>query len=395
MLKYIVYSIPETKVAFYNDGAQTGPQNILQFQNIYVNVGSGLQSTNKFIVPQCGFYWLHLYMRTENTSECAVILAGTAKLPSLKILKKNPTYPHYDVISRNDLRWISGRTQISVSSPSLPVATWSWCGFDLATLMNPLIAFSVYSSIQITSPASPLPFPFPNITADIGQAWNSTTHKFVTPVSGIYIFGFSTAAILYKASTFSLVIDNNVLYNAEMMDTLHPGVDLTSRSVVVSLTTGQSVWITGNGTDSYSDFSQFATFKGFYYAPEHGIQVAWSVHSTMSLFNISNIPLPFNLVSVNKGNVWNGTMVIISVAGYYHISVVATQAPSAGLFPYLYLNNVAILSFLKSGNSSNNVVTREGIVIRNCVVGDKLHVQLNSGQLQAYSSFSGFLIFPA
>ena len=393
----LIYFFTEIRVIFSNFQWQTDPQPKLSLKNFYVNEGNALDySSNMLVIPQCGLFWLHLFMRTDNTSECDITVVGSARIPMYKVLKVNVTLnARYDSCSRNDLVWLPSRSQLYLSSPTKPIVALSWSGFNLATLMDSLIAFHVYSNITISSPTSPLPFPFSNVALNEGKSWNSSSFKFAAPTDGIYVFGYSTAGTAYLTTSFKLVIDGNVLYNADLTCTNLPGLDVTSRSVVVSLKQRQSVWITGNGLQSYSDTYMLSSFKGFRYSPQHGIRVAWSVHANISFHGTASVPIPLNITSLNEGNAWNGSVVIISVSGYYYLSITATQNPIGGFVMYIYHNNAQVMSMMKSFNSSTNLVTREGSVIRYCVIGDILRAVLTSGTIQNYTSFSGFLLYPS
>jgi hypothetical protein len=264
--------------------------------------------------------------------------------------------------------------------------------------MSPIVAFSVYNTLATVMPAYYQPFPFPDISVNEGNAWNPSTNTFVTPITGVYILSFSTGALPVVPAGFNLVVNGSVLYNADVLDFNHTGIDLTSRSVVLSLTLGQSVWITANGSVSYSDSTMLTTFKGILYSPVHNTLVAWAVHSTAFLSGISNLTMPFNIVALNLGNAWNGSTINIRVAGTYYVTVAATQRPSGGFFIVIQRNSVAssLGYLLKQAKSApSGTVTREFAVIVNCVVGDVLYLRLDSGSTQGYTSFSGFLLYPA
>ena len=91
-----------------------------------------------------------------------------------------------------------------------------------------------------------------------------------------------------------------MLLDAHISDTSHTGIDMATRSVVVELRTDQSIWITGNRTQSFGDLYQLSSFKGFYLSPTHGINYAWSIYSPtpgtafVTLLNAGNLNVNFD-----------------------------------------------------------------------------------------------------
>ena len=91
-------------------------QTNLQFLATVFNIGGGIDSSaNKFITPRCRLYWTHLEIRTNLAS----ILANFFVVSSIfSILKNGTSVSDYTTLSRQDLRWIPGGTQMLVASPS-------------------------------------------------------------------------------------------------------------------------------------------------------------------------------------------------------------------------------------------------------------------------------------
>lgn len=267
-------------------------------------------------------------------------------------------------------------------------------GFSIDSLMSPLIAFNVYSTTNTLSAAPPFPFVFPNIALNEGNYWNATSSKFKAPRAGVYIFSYSTAATAYSQTSFGFVVNNTVLNKAYILSTDHPGVDLTGRSVVVKLNANDYVWITGNGKWSYSDGTQLAAFKSFYYSPVSGVQVAWEVDFTSTTTSVGpGSFVNFASVLTNVGNaVYNSSTIVIPTAGTYYMSLAVTQSLNYGFFVYLYQNGNIVLAMLKTTGGSNKDVTREGTVIVKCTAGDRFTVYIDSGIATGFTSFSGFLL---
>ena len=386
----------------YNKRQQIPAAQLVPFQNIAINIGGNFNSqVNKFSTPQYGLYWFHLRAWSNENSTVDCSMKGTNGMPSIGVLRTQPK-AGTDAPSRDDLRWLIKRTAIYITSP-IPIgdsyvnAMSAWIGIKIDDLMDPLIAFNVYQNQTIMTPIFPLPVPFTNIVLNEGSGWNSLSYKFVAPVTGVYIFSYCTASTAGAPSLFTLVIDNNIFYNVEISDTAHPGIISSSRSVPHSVTQGQSVWITGNGKQSYGNQYQLSSFKGFLYSPGHRINVVWSVHTTTAGNCIwNNLNIPFVSIYVNVGNAWqNGQkQVVIPVAGIYYVSIAATSTSSNGIEPFVCVNGIFFGNTGISAGLTNSSVTREGSFLFQLRVGDTVAQKDITNCYTAYTSFSGFLLYP-
>lgn len=344
-------------------------------------------------------------VHTGDTCQADFSIVNTAPGQSaVGVIKTNVSTADYETLSRDDLRWWSAGTQFYVSSPSFAGQFWYWGGFNLAGLMNPLIAFSVYHTSSVISPSSTQPFPFSNVAVNEGAGWNHVSHKFVAPRSGSYFFSFTVASEYRSAAQFYMVIDNNVTYNAEVSDTNSPGIDVATRSLAVNLSAGASVWITGNTTRVYSDVYQLASFKGFYYAPVHGVAAIWMAYTTKDS-TTPNAVQPYDAITVSVGATWLDTMrVQLLNAGLYYVAISSTLKYVTGIFSEAniqlkvnYVNTYDLFTHKQTrppGPSFSGYVTRSASVIKHFNAGDILYVNPNGGFIITYSSFSGFLLYP-
>ena len=395
--------VPQLSFYAYNKGIQVPPSEVVPFQTVAVNVGGQFDVTrNRFIASQYGLYWFHVRVWSNDSSMADFSMKGTYGMPLTGVLRTQPKGGE-DVLSRDDIRWLENRARIYTSSPTTPTgsiyvnAMSVWIGLKIDDLMDPLIAFNVYQNETIMTPNSSLPVPFTNIVLNEGNGWSSSFYKFVSPVTGIYIFSYSTASTKGFQSLFNLVIDNTILYNVEISDTSHPGIVSSSRSVPINITQGQSVWITGNGKQSYGNQYQLPSFKGFLYSPVHGMKVVWSVHTTAAgNCNWNGLNIPFELIHVNVGNAWQSgqSQVVIPMAGIYYISISIT-AKSSGIDSFVCVNGT------RAGTASaiatqllNDRLTREGAFLFQLRVGDTVSVRDGTNCYTGYTSFSGFFLYP-
>ena len=373
------------------------PHDIVPNQIVRSNIGNAFDAkTYIFITPRCGLYWFNLNFKISTKLSADISIAGTQSFPSLGLLKAdNMSIDTVDRQSCDDIVWLSSRSQIYITSPLYSILEMtSWIGFKLDDWLNILIVFNVYQNSTIITPSSPNPVPFTLVTVNEGESWDATTYKFSAPIDGVYIFSYNTASIANTPTSFNLVKDGIVSYNADSNYTGSAGVDSASRSVPVRLNRGQRVWVTGNGMMSYGNRYKLSSFKGFFYSPVQGTQVVWSVHTTNAHLQGSN-PVVFPIIESNQGNAWvsSSNKVVIKVAGTYYVNIVGTQQPMAGISLHVLLNgNLEAIILFKSWQAYNGFVTREMADILQLKVNDELHVNANGGEYQGYISFCGFLL---
>ena len=371
---------------------------IIHFQNVRNNIGNAFdETTNTIITPRCGFYWFNLNLKINTTVLAEISMVGTQSFPSLGLFNDDKTISgSSDRLSCDDIVWLSSRSQIQVTSPLYNVLSkTSWIGFKLDDWLNIQIVFNVYQNSTIITPTSPKPVPFNVVTVNEGGCWDETIYKFRAPIHGIYIFSYSTASIANTATSFSLIKDGIVLYNSDSNQTSSAGVNSVSRSVPVKVNRGQRVWVTGNGMLSYGNQYKLSSFKGFLYSPFQGIQVVWSVHTTAPYPQSAN-PVVFPIIETNQGSAWlsSSNQVIIKVAGTYYVNIAATQKSFEGISLHVVLNGKTdAIQLFKYWQTDNGPVTREIADILQLKENDVLHVYIDSGGYQGYTSFCGFLLY--
>ena len=131
------------------------------------------------------------------------------------------------------------------------------------------------------------------------------------------------------------------MFNAEVSDTAHTGLDIATRCLVISLDKGQTIWIIGNVTQSYCNLYQMSSFKEFYLSPTHGIKYARSIYSPLpgtarpSLQNVGLKNITFDT---------NTAYVVVPYAGIYYISITTTNLNSGSAVNFrVHINITGIL----------------------------------------------------
>lgn len=232
-----------------NDYKQTGP---VMFAGASVNIGNGFDANNMLTTPRSALYWIHINLMTPiadiDYQMIDTLDSGISNVSTVGVHRQDTGQSYHETQSRDDVMWIRGGGEFYMSSAyeygtsfgvsTLPVAVWSV--FILDTLMDPLVAFRVYQQSNVRSVNITNPFPFTIVSLNEGEAWNSVSYKFTAPVTGVYVFSYSTACLAHTPTSFFLVVDGKSLYNAQVDDTDHNGVDTASRTVPVSLQQGDT-----------------------------------------------------------------------------------------------------------------------------------------------------------
>jgi hypothetical protein len=117
-----------------------------------------------------------------------------------------------------------------------------------------------------------------------------------------------------------------------------------------------------------------SSFKGFFYSPSHGHNVAWAVHSVKQVYVRSGgtTSVAFEIVAVNVGNAWNvnTNQTVITVPGTYYVNLVATQQANTGVEMYIFINGVMQAIVFKGWGGSTGLVTREAGLLVTLQVND-------------------------
>ena len=372
-------------------------QPILTFASTIFNFGGGVNSqSSKFVVPNYGLYWTHLETRTDFTSVQADIkIVSTMKSVLSGILNNKTSVKDFAVLSRDDLCWLIGGEQLYASSPSLGGQFWFLEGFDLAALMNPLIAFNVYSSATIVAPTAPQPFPFNMVVINEGSGWNRISSIFETPKTGTYLLSVTAACTMSSSVQFSLMINNTLQFNVEVNSGSFSGVDMATRSVVIGLYKGQYVWVSGSGTQSFGGHYQLSSFKGFLLSPVHGYNYAWSLYSPIAgtswttLLNIGNIFM--DLTS------YSGIAILrIPFTGIYYVSLTTTNWQGYTAILQILINGTVIHPFpdVSTYQGLSYYATRSSSSMIRLRINDTVTAKNPSTIHKALMTFCGFLLYP-
>ena len=359
------------------------------------------RTTGYFAPPLNGTYVIHLSSAVKDSKQINFF----AQINFLKIgLRSTSTnISGMDTLSRDFIYTLAQGTQTYLNlangtASCGPMRQASWSAFLLDNLMKPLVAFHVGRDSSFYN-IGKVDFNIPLIQT--GCMWNSTTRTFTATHTGIYVFSLSCATQGNQYYDVFICINGMPTHELMLASTTHNGIDMSSRTVVMFLATGDEVYIELVSGSLYSDAGYLTSFAGFLYEPLDGRKVIWSVHQRSSVSGQLN-PFPFDEVAVNIGNGWNATSnrFVAPYSGVYQLHLTVTIQPFSTINYQLVRNGGAYANVYGSIIIHNGYETRSRSIMIDALVGDIFNIISNLSASNLYSnqfrliSFSGFLLCP-
>ena len=141
--------------------------------------------------------------------------------------------------------------------------------FSLSDAMiSPVMAFCVARNETLSGSANPIPFNVDVYNEELH--YNQTSHAFQAKSSGIYYFSFSVGVQKGKMAEIILYKTGKPFASLVHQSTSHNGNSTLSRSIMMTLVSGDSVHIVNNRSDVAVSSKLIETsFSGFKYEPVH------------------------------------------------------------------------------------------------------------------------------
>ena len=354
--------------------------------------------TGRFTAPADGFYWFHLTAQAPANTMCDYRLIGANHTVSVLRLHTNHTK---DTLSRDDFQWLEkGETAYVTSDYPLSsetLAESSFAGFRVDSMFDPFIAFAVGRTKTFSDGYGLIPFQ--KVLIDSSNSWDRYANEFIVPLSGIYLFTVNTCAVARGQHHVTLTINRRqvLVHSTYVGGLIHDGVETVSRTTMVNLFFRDTVSISLNGGELYSDSSYQTSFMGFLYEPINNVRkVAWSVHNDNNVR--SNDPVEFHYVLVNEGSGWYANHRFITPeSGVYYVSI-NVNARSNDQFNMFILHNAEPIVSITRGSDSTGNGNHGRSKIIHLQQGDELRVAMPSNSYFSGSpfketSFTGFRLF--
>ena len=141
--------------------------------------------------------------------------------------------------------------------------------FSLSDAMiSPVIAFCVARNQTLSGSANPMPFNVDVYNEEL--YYNQTSHAFQAKSSGIYYFSFSVGVQQRKTAEIILYKTGKPFASLVRQSTSHNGNSTLSRSIMMTLESGDTVHIVKNRNEAALSSRLLETsFSGFKYEPVH------------------------------------------------------------------------------------------------------------------------------
>jgi hypothetical protein len=170
---------------------------------------------------------------------------------------------------------------------------------------------------------------------------------------------------------------------------------MSHRTVITSLTQGQSAWVSGLGSQSFGNMYQLASFKGFLYSPPQGVKVVWWVFRTAAGSAEPSVDMTIINVLINIGNAWSSPKATIpaSAPGIYYIVYGGVTVPNSEFNIYLYLSGKVVSTALVSPNGATSIY-RECAHMAPLASGTTVSIRAHTGSFSPGTGILGFLLYP-
>ena len=135
-------------------------------------------------------------------------------------------------------------------------------------MISPVTAFCVARNQTLPGPSNPLPFNVDVYNQEFH--YNQTSHAFYAESTGIYYFSFSVGVQEGKMAEIILYKTGKPFASIVRQSTSHNGSSTLSRSIMMTLESGDTVHIVNNRSEVALSSTLIETsFSGFKYEPAH------------------------------------------------------------------------------------------------------------------------------
>ena len=138
----------------------------------------------------------------------------------------------------------------------------SFAGFLYEPLNSHKVIWSVHRSTNIAGQYSP--FPFTDVSVNVGNGWNKTTNIFLVPQAGVYHLHLTASSkeaggaidyrLMWNGVAFVSILGATKIYN---------GINARSRSVMIEASVGDTFYIATTSTTSLQSGYRDISFTGY------------------------------------------------------------------------------------------------------------------------------------
>ena len=237
------------------------------FTSTFVNVGNAWNSvSNIFTAPRNGTYVFSMSCGAQSGQPCHLYIklnSALAQGMAMNGTSRNGT----DMTSRTFAMFFAVNSTMYVTSYN--ASLFSDNGYQLSFsgfLYEPVNGISVIWSVNQKSSMSGQysPFPFNDITVNIGNGWRTANNTFIVPYAGVYQLHLTCTTPAGGVVDYRLMWNGIAYANIYSNNTINNGLDTRSRAIMIEAAVGDTFYIaTTSTTKLYSEASTLISFTGY------------------------------------------------------------------------------------------------------------------------------------
>ena len=266
LLDYLMYPL----IAFCARppaGTVTNTNSKIDFTVTSLNVGNAWNSTtDTLIAPRTGVYVFSLSFAVERGQKYSVwVQVNNGNVQ--RVLIADSYHNGYIMAGKTLALSLSAGDTVALigngQSYSDNFYTMSFAGFLYEPLNSPKVIWSVHRMQNIIQNA-PTPVPFEEVSLNIGNGWNTAINKFIVPYPGVYQLHMTATSASNNGVDYRLMWNGVAYASIFGAFTNRPNGEITrSRSVMIKLSTGDSLYISVTSPTVLYSPTREASFIGF------------------------------------------------------------------------------------------------------------------------------------
>ena len=259
---------------------------------------------------------------------------------------------------------------------------------------------SAWLTSSVSSAANPVPFD--TVGANVGNMWNSTTHKFTMKAEqGVFYVAMDAATLPGNALNFVFIKSNQPFTSCS--HTYKSTYDSTGRDIILTVNDSETL--------------HFTTSTGLY--SDHALYTNIAIFNIVELMSTDKDPVVFSVArnSMLWGNLNPVTFnqILFNDYSHYDVSTNKFTAPSSGIYFFsisvgvanqvpvefiLYVNDEPFTSIIRESTTGTGTDIIGRSIMMNLNESDTIHVGNKDNRLawsskQLETSFAGFKYEPA
>ena len=251
---------------------------------------------------------------------------------------------------------------------------------------------SAWRTSSVSSAANPVPFD--TVGSNIGNMWDSTTHKFTMKAEqGVFYVAMDAGAIGGKALNFVLMKSNQPFTSCSHTYTVSGNTDSTGRDIILRMNESETL--------------HFTSSTGLYSSSYVYINIA--IFNIAELMSSDNDPVVFSVARNSKlGGTFNPVtfnQILVNDYSHFNVSTNKFTAPSSGIYFFtlsvgvtgglpvefiMYVNDVPFTSIIResTARTGTDVIGRSIMMLLE--ESDTVHIGNQKSSDLLESSFAGF-----